>query len=240
LTAPRFDALLHVQDLDTALDQHVHRRTVLPERQEVANIDAQLSALGPRLAAAVTRRDEVGGRQGALEKEMAATQARIRDVNKRLYGGTVSASRELQAMAADVEQLEARASGLEDQVLELMEEGEPLDAEVAALEGEKDRYGTERVAALERLAAAEEVVDREIAELKEQRVEAAATVPSDLIATYERLRKQLAGVGAARLVGSMCTGCHLALPATELDRIRRTPADAVVYCDQCGRILVRP
>jgi predicted nucleic acid-binding Zn-ribbon protein len=143
-------------------------------------------------------------------------------------------------MAADVEQLEARASGLEDQVLELMEEGEPLDAEVAALEGEKDRYGTERVAALERLAAAEEVVDREIAELKEQRVEAAATVPSDLIATYERLRKQLAGVGAARLVGSMCTGCHLALPATELDRIRRAPADAVVYCDQCGRILVRP
>ena len=29
------------------------------------------------------------------------------------------------------------------------------------------------------------------------------------------------------------------LPATELDRIKRGGPDAVVLCDQCGRILVR-
>ena len=49
----------------------------------------------------------------------------------------------------------------------------------------------------------------------------------------------LGGVGAARLVGPSCTGCHLTLPAQELDRIRREPPDALVFCDQCGRILVR-
>jgi predicted nucleic acid-binding Zn-ribbon protein len=46
-------------------------------------------------------------------------------------------------------------------------------------------------------------------------------------------------VGAARVVGSSCGGCHLTLPATELDRIRRAEPDALVTCDQCGRILVR-
>ena len=53
------------------------------------------------------------------------------------------------------------------------------------------------------------------------------------------LRAKLGGVGAARLVNGRCTGCHLTLPATELDRIRREPPDALIRCDQCGRVLVR-
>ena len=71
------------------------------------------------------------------------------------------------------------------------------------------------------------------------RVTAAATVAPDLLARYERLRTQLGGTGAARLVGGSCSGCHLSLPAMEVDRIRKAPPDEVITCDQCGRILVR-
>jgi predicted nucleic acid-binding Zn-ribbon protein len=46
-------------------------------------------------------------------------------------------------------------------------------------------------------------------------------------------------VGAARLVGGTCQACHLALPATEVDRIRHLPPDAMARCDHCGAILVR-
>jgi predicted nucleic acid-binding Zn-ribbon protein len=240
VTAPQFEALLGVQDLDIALDQHRHRRTVLPERQEVAAIDAELSAGAPRLAAAAVTRDEAAGRQDALETELSGVQSRIKEVNSRLYGGTVSASRELSAMAADVEQMEGRRAALEDRVLEVMEEREPLDAEVAGLEGERDRLVAQRAAALDRLAAAEAVVDDEIVALNDERSKAAASVPADLLATYERLRGRLDGIGAARLVGARCSGCHLSLPATEIDRLKRAPADTVIYCDQCGRILVRP
>jgi len=67
----------------------------------------------------------------------------------------------------------------------------------------------------------------------------AAQVPAELLARYERLRAKLAGTGAARLVGESCGGCHLTLPAMEVDRIRRAPPDEVLTCDQCGRILVR-
>ena len=74
-----------------------------------------------------------------MEAELAATEERAAAVNRRLYGGEVSASRELQAMAADVEALKARASVLEDQVLELMEEREPLDAQLALLTGQLER-----------------------------------------------------------------------------------------------------
>jgi predicted nucleic acid-binding Zn-ribbon protein len=213
---------------------------VLPERQEVADIDTAGAALGPRLAAAIASRDETAKRQDALEDELTGVQGRIRDVNGRLYGGTVSASRELSAMAADVEQMEGRRAALEDRVLEVMEEREPLDASVDALEGQRARLIEQRADALQRLAAAEAVVDGEIADLTEQRASAATSVPADLLSAYERLRGRLDGIGAARLVGSRCSGCHLSLPATEVDHLKRAPADEIVYCDSCGRILVRP
>jgi predicted nucleic acid-binding Zn-ribbon protein len=95
LTAPRFEALLAVQDLDTALDQHAHRRARTPERAELAALDGQLASVDQRLADSAARRDEVAGREARLEAELAATEARIAEVNKRLYGGTVSATREL-------------------------------------------------------------------------------------------------------------------------------------------------
>jgi predicted nucleic acid-binding Zn-ribbon protein len=239
LTAPQFDALLVVQDLDTALDQHAHRRANLPELAELAAVDSELAALEGRLAAARTRLDEVVGREDVLEAELAATEARIAQVNKRMYGGTVSASRELLAMAADVKSMEGRASELEERALEVLEEREPLDAEVLAVEGEKASLLAARAEIEARLAAALAVVDAEVDALNTQRATAVSAVPHDLLALYDRLRARLGGVGAARLVGSSCSGCHLTLPATELDQLKRQPPDALVFCDQCGRILVR-
>jgi predicted nucleic acid-binding Zn-ribbon protein len=46
-------------------------------------------------------------------------------------------------------------------------------------------------------------------------------------------------VGAARLEQGSCTGCHLKLPSTEVERLRKLDPDEVAFCDQCGRILVR-
>ena len=240
MTTPAFEALLSVQDLDTALDRHRRRRATLQERADIAALDTRLAPVRDRLAAATARRDEVAGREETLGRDLAATKARIAEVNKRLYGGTVSATRDLQAMAKDVESLTARASGLEQQVLAVMEEWEPLDAEVTAIEWDRDSLMGSRAAVEERLAAAEREIDADIAATENQRVEAAAHVDPDLLVAYETLRTRLGGVGVARLTGGRCSGCHLTLPATELDRLRREPPDALILCDQCGRILVRP
>ena len=62
--------------------------------------------------------------------------------------------------------------------------------------------------------------------------------PARLRTRYERLRAHLGGVGAARLVGDRCEGCHLTLPSMELERIHHLPADTFATCPQCDRILV--
>jgi uncharacterized protein len=240
LTTEDLRSLLALQDIDTAIDRDRHRRANLPERAEVTAVDQKINEMRAEANEAVAARDAVARRQGAIEEELATTEERAAAVNRRLYSGEVTASRELQAMAADADTLKARASHLEDEVLEILDEREPFDRRVADLAASITDLAGRREEASRVLAVAESEVDRELAELAARREEAVAAVPPALLATYERLRPRLDGVAVARLVGDHCDGCHLSLSATELDRIRHLPPGEVATCEQCGRILVRP
>jgi uncharacterized protein len=233
-----FDALLGLQDLDTHIDQEVHRKVQLPERAELAELERLIGQAQASRSVVAVALAEVATRQEVAERELKVTEDRVVQVNRRLYGGTVSASRELQAMSEDVEGLKKRASELEDKALGLMEEREPFDTELASLDGKLAELTGRQRDALERLGVAEREVDASIASLTSQRPGAVAAVPQALLTPYDRLRSRLGGVAVARLVGGRCDGCHLSLPAMELDRIRHQSAGSLETCEQCGRILV--
>lgn len=166
-------------------------------------------------------------------------EAKIKEAEARLFSGSITAPRELQALQADVESLRRRAGTLEDGVLEAMTEREPLDEQIGQLEARRAQLDGDGARLRVARAEAEAAIDAQVATEAAARTQAAAALPADLSRLYEDLRRKLGGVGAARLVQGRCTGCHLALPATEVDRIRREPPDTLVRCDQCGRILVR-
>jgi predicted nucleic acid-binding Zn-ribbon protein len=234
-----FETLLEIQERDTAADRLRRRRATLPERSELAALDEQRAALDTRLVAARARRGLVADHQAKLEDEVASLDRRIGDLDRRLYSGEISASRDLQAMAAEIESLKALRSLVENDALAAIEEAEPLAQEVAGLEAERaDLDG--RAELLRRgIAEAEAAIDADVAAEEHAKAQMTGAVPADLLSTYERLRAKFGGVGAARLVGNSCSGCHLTLPMSELARIKKQPPDELVLCDQCGRILVR-
>jgi predicted nucleic acid-binding Zn-ribbon protein len=231
-------ALLELQDSDTRADQLNHRKQNLPERAALADIDRRIADDEAALSQAVSSRDSVAARQSELEAELASTETRASSVSRRLYSGEVSASRELQAMAADVDALKQRSSQIEDSILEVLEELEPLEQRVSETEATIATLRTEREAAAGSLGEAESVVDAELEVVAAERREIVPRVPEQLLKVYDRLRARLGGVAVARIVANRCDGCHLTLPATELDRIRHLPPGEMVTCEQCGRILV--
>ncbi len=233
------ERLLLVQGHDTAIDRLRHQRARLPERAQLAELQERHAQLDARIASTQARLDAVEQRQAALESDVAAADRRIREIEKRMYSGEVSATRDLLAMTAEIEALKTRRSSLEDDALAAMEEAEPLAAEIADLESEREVVGSQTVEVRSAIADAEARLDDEVGAEAKSRNEAAEQVPADLLETYETLRSSLGGVGAARLVGTSCSGCHLTLPASEVARLKREPPDTLVLCDQCGRILVR-
>jgi predicted nucleic acid-binding Zn-ribbon protein len=236
--AEPFDTLMQVQQHDTALDQLRHRVSTLPERAELAEVEGRRSALGEAIAGVEAQVDDLTGRQRLLEDQIAAAARRRHEIEQRMRSGEVSASRDLQAMDQEVQHLADRQSRFEEEELALLEEQEPLDTLLA----EHRRAATALDADVDRLMAAVATAGAEIAVAvaaeEALRAERAGGLPDELAQRYELLRSRLGGVGAARLVGDRCDGCHLTLPSVEVERIRHLPPEEFATCDQCDRILV--
>lgn len=232
-------ALLVLQQRDTEVSRLEYRRAHLPAHGQLAAIQGEAGVLRPELLAAQQRRAAAAAVVDALEGEVGAVTARVAEIDSRLYGSVQISPKDAQAMVEEVAHLRERRSGLEDRELEAMELLEPEQAEALRLEGEAQALSDRLRAAQSALADQQAEVEAEIAPLREARAEAAATVPTVFLEEYDRLRSRLDGVAVASLDGNRCSGCHLTLSATALDRLRKANDDDVVHCEECGRILVR-
>jgi predicted nucleic acid-binding Zn-ribbon protein len=235
-----FHDLLRVQEHDTAADRLRHRRTTLPELAELRATEDELARLEATLVDVAAQAAEAARLQRRLEGELALLESKVAELDAKLYSGAVTVPRELQAMQAEGEAMRARRATLEDEVLEAMSVREPLDEEVAALERRRAELDAEAARLRAAVAEGQAQLDKELAAELEARDAAAGSIPPDVATLYEQLRAHMDGVGAAPLVNGRCGGCHLALPATELDRLRKEPPETLVRCEQCSRILVRP
>ena len=234
-----YDDLLTLQTHDSAADRLRHRRATLPERAELEVKRAAHGELEAQRVEVSARRDAELREERRLEDEARSLEAKAKAVDQKMYSGTVSSPKELQAMQADVEQLQRQAREREDEELEVLVRREALDEEVAAIEAAQAALVAEMQALLGAVTAQEHEIDAELATEEAARAALAPGIPESTLRLYEQIRAANKGVGAARLVGMNCQACHLALPATEVDRIRHLPADELVRCEHCGAILVR-
>jgi len=230
--------LLDVQGHDTRLTQLAHRRRTLPEHADVERLAAVLRQSDGRLVAARTA-------VGDLSRELAKAEADVDQVRQRairnqarLDAGTGTA-KDLQALQHELEALAQRQSVLEEIELGVMERLEAAEAEVARIVADTELAGRDLAEATDRRDGALAGLAEEEAAERRARADAAAGLPEDLLALYEKVRENTGGIGAARLFRRRCEGCRLELNTTDLGRIRTAAEDAVVRCEECSRILIR-
>jgi len=238
LTEP-LDRLLVLQGHDTTIDQLQHRARSLPERAALRQVTIGQAEREAALAEVAARVDELTARQRALEEQITSVAVRRHELERRMRTGTGYSTRDLQAMDHEINQLAERQAALEGQEMVLLEEEEPLDGSLAEQRAAVDALVEEAARLEATIAETEAAIDDEIKAEQSARGELAAGLPPDLLARYESIRERRGGVGAAALIGNRCDGCHLVLPAVDLDRIRHLPPDELALCPECDRILVR-
>lgn len=229
--------LLDLQAVDTSLAQLAHKRKTLPEYAELERLARDLSALDDERIRAQVGVDDLDRDIARLEKDIDQVRARAAKDQARLDAGTGPA-RELEALQHELGTLARRQGELEDAELELMEQRESAQNTLTEVE--------QRLAALrEKRDEVERTRDQTLAEIGREeefrrsgRAPLAADLPADLVALYERIREQT-GMGAALLRAGRCGACRLELSGSERTRLKAAPADEVVRCEECGRIMVR-
>ncbi len=238
-TPDALNLLLLVQEKDNQILALQHQIKRLPEREEIQAKEEEKSALLNQIQTVQSELHENERVQKRLEDEVATLEDRIQGQQNKLYSGEVKAIKELQALEADIEGLKERQMLVEDQIIEVMELNEPIIERIKELENTKAGLEGTITELQKSLMQSEQELETLTTQAEEERDELTKDVQEELLGIYDNIRRQPGRVGIALLSGSTCRGCHLDLPAVEVDRIKKLPNDTLINCEECGCILVR-
>ncbi|MCO1660925.1 zinc ribbon domain-containing protein [Pseudonocardia humida] len=229
--------LLDLAEVDAELNRLAHRRRTLPEHAELSEAEAALRSGRDKLVEVETAAGDLDRDIRRLERDVEGVRARTDRDNAMLAGAGIGA-KQAADLQHELETLARRQSVLEDEQLEVMEQREAIGIDVDHVRGEVSAAEQRLTEITRRRDTALQDIDSAEAGRLRDREKVVADVPADLLAAYEKRRAQR-GVGAAKLVARRCQACRLELDRTALADLRGAPADEVVYCEECGTILVR-
>ena len=229
--------LLDLAGVAAELTRITHRRGALPEQQAVERLEAERISRKDASVAVEIQIDDIDRDIRKLEGEVDAVRQREDRDRTLLQSGSVGA-KQLTELEHELGSLVRRQGLLEDELLEVMEQRE-------ALQADHDHAGAQLSQAEEELIDAKRRRDDAVADLDKAQERCAADrerlvgeFPADFLAVYEKQRS-LGGPGAALLQARRCGACRIEIDRGEISRIAATPADVVVRCPECNAIMVR-
>lgn len=229
--------LLDLAGLDTRLGQIRHRRANLPQQQALDELARRRSEADADLVKARTEQSDIARDVTKAEADVQLVRDRAARNQARLDAGT-GTPKELTSLQHELASLARRQGELEDDQLEIMERAEAVDALVTHLQGRCAELADAVAEATTQRDEAVATLAGEADDLARRRGELAPQIGAELFALYEKIREQT-GVGAAAVVQRRCDGCRLELMGADVARIAAAPADEVIRCEECRRILVR-
>jgi predicted nucleic acid-binding Zn-ribbon protein len=227
------EALYHLQEIDLNVLRAQKRvqeiSAVIGDNQAISAAEAEVTQTKLRLTPLQTRARN-------LELEIQSNVEKVKATDEQLYGGRVSNPKELQDMQQEIQSLKKRNSELEDQLLETMvaiEEAEAaLDAATAHLQSVREMWESEHSQLLDEGAQ----LESQIAVFRQQREQALKSVIPENQKLYHNLRVKKHNQPVAALDGNSCSVCGVEQTLAVAKSARQ--GQELVYCTNCGRILV--
>jgi len=225
------EKLLVLQDRDQKIHRVQQELTHIgPERE---TLRAKATASQAQLETVKTRAKQTESDRKRLELDVGAKKQQIdKYANQQLQ---TRKNEEYRALAHEIEMCKADITKIEDGEIELMEQTEQLQKEIARLTRENDEAKKTVEGQIAQFNQCEENLKKELAELERGRAELAAVVEKSVLNRYERLFKSKGDGVVVGVNHGVCGGCHMKLPPQVLVACKSD--QKIVNCSNCGRIL---
>jgi uncharacterized protein len=126
---------------------------------------------------------------------------------------------------------------LEDEILEGLERIEQLEMAARAAAERLDAAKTEKEKVRQRVTAELEVVEGDIARLRERLTAEEAKIPALLRSDYERVVHAKGAEALSPVEEGVCTGCGQSITLNALNELSMGRTS---FCRACGRLLYLP
>ena len=223
--------LINLQECDSQLVKLSSKKVKLPEKICKMEEEFRLYKEGVeqnkrKYEELKTQRAEGEANVKKLSDGMVKTRERLLEVKN---------NKEYQAMLKEIETSEKTKSDLESRIIAFMEEMDKLivlvkkDEEI--LKQAESNHEKEKKIIEDDLNA----IDADTVTWTEKRAVLEKSVPVDLLAQYERIRKRNNGIGVIPVWKAVCSGCHMNIPPQLYNELQRS--NDLLSCPNCNRIM---
>jgi hypothetical protein len=222
--------LYRLQEVDLALEANTQA-----QKRVYGQIGESQIVIKSRVKLAEEQKnlENLTAQQKSAEWEIDDLTTKIKDIEKKLYGGKIFNSKELSSLQQETEDIKKRRSALEDKSLGLMDQVELTRKAIVSSKDELAKQEIQWKTQQQQLTA--ELVQLKTAQtaLEDKRKQIAVLIDADTLFTYQELRKRK-GLAVAKVEQGICQGCRITLPNTDLQRAK---GGGIVRCSSCGRII---
>ena len=222
--------LYSLQEVDLALEANDQEQKRVSGQIGESQIVLKAKA---KLAEEQNNMGKFTSQQKSIEWEIDDLTVKIKDTEKKLYGGKIFNSKELSSLQQETDDLKKRRSVLEDKSLGLMDDLELTTKAIASSKDELAKLEIEWQAQQKQLMVELLQLKASQTVLESNRQQITALLDGDTLFTYQELRKRK-GLAVAKVEQGICQGCRITLPNTDLQRAK---GGGVVRCSSCGRII---
>jgi predicted nucleic acid-binding Zn-ribbon protein len=225
------DLLYRLQQIDDEITEKKQRLGVVLRLQQGNSALKEAQELSETAAADL---QQYRTQQKDLNLELKSLSDKAKHSEDRLYSGKVKNPKELSDLQSEIDSLNRRRGGLEDEVLEAMIMVEDAQEEADEANANLEQLEADWVTSKEALLTEQNDLVKRIKELNNFRREHVQSIPSQYMAAYDSVMKRSDGSAVVQLSRNRCRGCLVTVPA---NTIKTAYEGKLVYCDSCGRIL---
>jgi uncharacterized protein len=226
------ELVIRIQEIDNRLADLAREITALPKH--IAEIEKKLVSHERKLEADRAALSANQKDRKNCESDIQTQEQKISKLKDQML--QAKTNEQYRAFQNEIDFCQKEIRRLEDRILELMGESDPLEKAVkaaeTALKTEKAQVEAEKQEARNRTAADQTAS----LALQQERAAITARINPGVVQQYERARKGLGrGTGIAEAIEGRCSACHMALRPQFFQELKR--GDKVMACESCRRIL---
>jgi predicted nucleic acid-binding Zn-ribbon protein len=227
--------LYQLQQLDIQIDDL--GKTLADVESKLADNSILLDARN-RLATVEAHSEKLAAGRRASDRTIADLQVRLEQIQARLYSGSITSVKEMEATEEERATTEKSLADTEDRLLEIMVRAEEVEETLTKGLRVVERLEAQRNADVDAMTSQVEGLKANIEVLTVDRGELREATPGPTLHQYETLRANKGGMAVAKVDRGMCSGCRVTLSTSELQRVRL--ATKPMRCSSCRRIMYLP
>lgn len=226
------DKLIGLQKTDTRLRKL--KKSLESAKERRAAIEHEFEQHASSIRAVQNKRDELHGKRADLERQIAENKTYLERANRNLKHA--QNQKEYETAMRETDAMQKQIAAFETQIVEIMEEVEAVEKDLADRADEISSLDEKRDAAIAEFDAQISAEKAEFDEETKRRAEAFSTLPARLASIYDRLaQRSRDGIAVAEVVNGSCSACYMQLrPQVQLN-VKR--GDEIIVCESCNRIL---